>query len=119
MTDMIIITAHAGGYGDRVVGIISCKLIASLLKKEFRINWKTENIKTYLNYEKYEYIETLDPIKEYRVVDNRYVLKEYLETSAELFPGISKFYINFGYKKSDFKNFDTIRGTKNVILKIS
>jgi len=98
------ISIHTGGYGDRIVGIISCKLIANLLNKEFRISWTRENIKPYLNYEKYEYIETLDPIKEYRIVDNRNVLKEYLETSTELFPETTKFYINQEIAEFLYKN---------------
>jgi hypothetical protein len=99
------ISIHTGGYGDRIVGIISCKLIANLLNKEFRINWTRENIKPYLNYEKYEYIEdNAKPIKEYRVIDNRNVLKEYLETSTELFPETSKFYINQEIAEFLYKN---------------
>jgi hypothetical protein len=44
-----------GGYGDRIVGIISCKLIAEVLGQEFKINWTKENIRPYFNYSKYDY----------------------------------------------------------------
>lgn len=44
-----------GGYGDRIVGLISCKLIAEVLGQEFKINWTKENIRPYFNYSKYDY----------------------------------------------------------------
>ena len=44
-----------GGYGDRIVGLISVKLMSKLLKRGFYILWQKENIKKYLNYRKYDY----------------------------------------------------------------
>ena len=57
---MIVITYDQivrgiGGLGDRVVGLISCKLIAKLLNQEFYILWKKENIKDYIDYSKYDF----------------------------------------------------------------
>ena len=47
---------YIGGYGDRIVGLISCKVISELLNKPFRISWTKEDVSQYLNYEKYKYI---------------------------------------------------------------
>lgn len=44
-----------GGYGDRIVGLISCRVIAEVLGQEFKINWTKENIRPYFNYSKYDY----------------------------------------------------------------
>ena len=41
-----------GGFGDRVVGLISVKLMSKLLHRKFYILWNKENIKPYINYEK-------------------------------------------------------------------
>ena len=38
-----------GGLGDRIIGLVSCYLIAKLLKKEFYILWNKENIKGEIN----------------------------------------------------------------------
>ena len=42
-----------GGFGDRIVGLISCKLIAKLLNKPFYILWNKENIIDYFDYSQY------------------------------------------------------------------
>ena len=44
-----------GGLGDRIVGLISIRLISKLLNRKFYILWNKENVKSYLNYEKYDY----------------------------------------------------------------
>lgn len=44
-----------GGYGDRIVGLISCRVIAEVLDQDFKINWTKENIRPYFNYSKYDY----------------------------------------------------------------
>jgi hypothetical protein len=41
-----------GGFGDRIVGLISVKLISKLLNKDFYILWDKENIKEYFDYDK-------------------------------------------------------------------
>jgi len=43
-----------GGFGDRIVGLISCKLIAKLLNKPFYILWNKEDIKSYFDYGEYD-----------------------------------------------------------------
>ena len=45
----------AGGLGDRIVGLISIKLMSKLLKKDFYILWERENIKQYFDYQKYDF----------------------------------------------------------------
>lgn len=46
-----------GGYGDRLVGIISLYLIAKLLNKELKIFWDKEDINKYVNFDKYKITE--------------------------------------------------------------
>ena len=72
---MIVISYNnisLGGLGDRIIGLISCKLIAKLLNKKFYINWTKENVKEYTDYSKYDY-ELLEKnnlsVKEYRYID--------------------------------------------------
>ena len=47
-----------GGLGDRIKSIIECKLLSKLLEKKFYILWKKEDIKEYMNYEKYDFEKT-------------------------------------------------------------
>jgi hypothetical protein len=57
---MIIISYHGdshfliGGYGDRIVGLVSCKLIAKAMNREFRIHWQKEDVSRYIDYSKYK-----------------------------------------------------------------
>ena len=98
-----------GGLGDRIVGLISVKLISKLLKKNFYILWNKENIKKYINYKKYDY-ELLsnikdDDIKNYDYIDNQKGLKKYLMTSTILFPNkINMFRLNQEITQYLYKN---------------
>ena len=49
-----------GGLGDRVVGLISIKVISKLLRRPFYILWNKEDIKEYIDYSEYDY-ELLEP----------------------------------------------------------
>jgi hypothetical protein len=49
------VKVFSGGYGDRIVGLISCKVISEVLNQEFKINWTKENIRPYFDYSKYDY----------------------------------------------------------------
>ena len=97
---MIIIAFDAGaglgGYGDRIVGLISCKMIADLTGQEFKISWTKENIKPYFNYEKYDYINNeSEELTTHNSVDNKNKFKDYLMSSTEIFPDkYNKFYLN-------------------------
>ena len=44
-----------GGLGDRVVGLISIKVISKLLRRPFYILWNKEDIKEYIDYSEYDY----------------------------------------------------------------
>lgn len=46
---------YIGGYGDRLVGLVTCKVMADLLGRNFRILWTNENIRPYLNYDIHDY----------------------------------------------------------------
>ena len=85
-----------GGYGDRIVGLISCKLISELVGQEFRIIWTKEDITPYFNYKKYEYIhDTANQFTLYDSIDRKTKLKPYLSSTTDLFPDpYNKFFLN-------------------------
>ena len=78
-----------GGLGDRIVGLISVKLMSKLLNKQFYIIWNKEDVKPYINYEKYDYellnIDKTDT-KEYDYIDNQTGLKHVLMNQNCFFP---------------------------------
>ena len=97
-----------GGLGDRIIGLISCKLIAKLLNKKFYINWTKENVKEYTDYSKYDY-ELLEKnnlsVKEYRYIDEQQGLKYYLVNETNLFPeDINIFNLNQEIAQYLYKN---------------
>jgi hypothetical protein len=55
-----------GGYGDRIVGIISTKLCAKILGKDFGIFWQKENVSDWIDYHKYQ--STL-PVEIHNLID--------------------------------------------------
>ena len=97
-----------GGLGDRIVGLISIKLMSKLLNQDFYIYWNKENVKQYINYDKYELKETLDQnsnVKLFNGIDNPMALKEYLMTSKNLFPNkYNLFFLNQEISQYLFKN---------------
>ena len=97
-----------GGLGDRIVGLISVKLMSKLLDKQFYILWNKEDIKPYINYEKYDYellnINKTD-IKEYNYIDNQTGLKHYLMNQTCLFQNrINMFRLNQEIAQYLYKN---------------
>lgn len=108
---MIIISydkISLGGLGDRIIGLISCKLIAKLLNKKFYISWTKENIKEYIDYSKYDYElikkENLT-ITHHQYIDNQQGLKDYLMNESELFPDdINIFNLNQEIAQYLYKN---------------
>jgi hypothetical protein len=99
-----------GGFGDRVVGIISCILIAKLLKRNIYIKWAKENIKQYINYSKYDYdlakLYNSDINTEtHNCIDWTKSIKEYLINGTNLFPAeYNKFYVNQEISRYLYKN---------------
>ena len=97
-----------GGLGDRVIGIISIKLISKSLNQPFYILWNKENIKSYIDYSKYDYqlqnIKEID-VKQYNCIDNQKKLKKYLMNSENIFNNnINKFYLNQEISQYLYKN---------------
>lgn len=87
-----------GGFGDRIVGLVSCRLIAKVLNKEFSILWNKENIKEYFDYSKYDFelknIEKMD-VKRYYGINSENTFEKYLRFGQDLFPNkINKMYLN-------------------------
>ena len=98
-----------GGYGDRIVGLISLKTIADCLGKEFKILWTKENIKEYFDYSKYDYelcnISDEMKIHELQSVDNQTLFKNMLMTSDDPFnDGIYKIKLNQEISQYLYKN---------------
>tara|TARA_B100000214_G_scaffold108915_1_gene76831 strand:- start:614 stop:1522 length:909 start_codon:yes stop_codon:yes gene_type:complete len=97
-----------GGLGDRIVGLISIKLMSKLLKKDFYILWERENIKQYFDYQKYDFsllnIKSKDS-KTYRSMDRQKKFKDYLMNSTDLFTEeISFFSLNQEISQYLYKN---------------
>lgn len=44
-----------GGFGDRIVGLISLKTVSTFLNTDFYIKWDKENITNVVDYSKYDY----------------------------------------------------------------
>jgi len=91
-----------GGFGDRIVGLIACKLISKLLNRPFCISWD-DDITSYIKYNKY--VPGDDDIKEYHYVDNQHGLKSYLMNGTEFFNNrVNKFYLNQEISQYLYKN---------------
>lgn len=100
-----------GGYGDRIVGLISCKLIAKVLNREFKILWTKENVKPYINYSRYDFGKN-DSKKLVLInsLDNQQLLKDQLINDKVVLPEKAyKFYLNqeiaqYLYKNKNFSS---------------
>ena len=98
-----------GGLGDRIIGLIACKLIAKLLNQKFYINWIKENIKKYIDYSKYDY-ELIEKnlemsIGKYNYIDNQQGLKSYLMNEPNVFPDeVNIFNLNQEISQYLYKN---------------
>ena len=91
-----------GGYGDRIVGLISVFVMAQLLKRPFKIRWTKEPLHHYVDFATFdaEAPETkaaLPPyIRRVYALDDPTILRSYLETErGPLFPqAVCKFILN-------------------------
>lgn len=99
-----------GGLGDRIVGLISIKLISKLLKRKFYINWKVENITKYINYKKYDFnllniSENENDIKTYCYINNIDCKKYLMNTLSDFYPNkINFFHTNQEISQYLYKN---------------
>lgn len=107
-----------GGFGDRIIGLITLKLISRLLKGEFYILWEKENITKYLNYNDYKLLEHSEKdIKVYHLIDQPFKLKEYLMNSKKLFPNkVNEFILNQEISQYIYKN--PLYDNRNYLLDI-
>lgn len=102
----------AGGLGDRINGLISTYLISNLLNKPFYILWNKEDVKKYIDYEKYDFEKQKYNISQeelgvYYMIDKQKQFKDLLisETDDKLFPHqYNKFYSNQECSQYLFKN---------------
>ena len=73
---------YIGGYGDRLVGLVSCNVMANLLGRNFRILWTNENIRPYFNYDIHDYENELEyDLIRLDYIDKQYELRQQLLTS--------------------------------------
>ena len=98
-----------GGYGDRIVGLISLKTIADCLGKKFKILWSKENIKEYFDYTKYDYelcnISDEMKIHDIQSIDNQTLFKDMLMNSDDPFnDGVYKIKLNQEISQYLYKN---------------
>ena len=63
---------YMGGYGDRVVGIISISLISRLLNKNFFINWKRENVKNIIEYNDFEQYNNNNKFENIKIMNGNF-----------------------------------------------
>ena len=81
-----------GGLGDRIVGLISIKLISKLLKRKFYISWEVENITKYINYTKYDF--NLLNISDNDIKKHNYINHRRIHAEKYLMNTLSDFYPN-------------------------
>jgi hypothetical protein len=72
-----------GGFGDRIVGLISLKTISTFLNTSFYIKWDKENIKNVVNYSKYNYYNyNIKNVKKHNIMTpNINMLKEWVNNN--------------------------------------
>ena len=105
-------TAPLGGYGDRVVGLISIYVMAQLLRQPFKILWTKESVKPIFSYEAYDFelrpAAAMDLVKVWNGLDAQTRHKSYLMSAPKLFPehsyNIHKFYLNQEIAQYVYKN---------------
>ena len=103
-------SSYIGGYGDRITGLISCKMISDLLNTQFRISWTKEDVSQYLNYDKYKYIEDNNTdLHVHHLIDmylnpNHPIIKEILNEENIFVEGNHKFIINTDISNLLYKN---------------
>jgi hypothetical protein len=94
-----------GGFGDRIVGLISIKTISRLLNRLFFISWTKENVKSYIDYTKYDFNILQDDVAIYSYIDNQLGLKDYLMNCPDVFPNKTNiFYLNQEIAQYIYKN---------------
>jgi hypothetical protein len=77
---------------------ISDDIVLELANKEGSILWNKENIRTYIDYERYDFEKQVDlsqlgGIKFYNLIDNQKGLKDYFMTTANVFPDKTNMFI--------------------------
>ena len=90
-----------GGYGDRIVGLISVQVLSAVLGQEFRILWDKEDITPYFTYPSIDAVQGV----EHDMIDNPLHIKGYLMTTPIPFQNpITKFHLNQEIAQYLFKN---------------
>lgn len=108
---MIVIAFNAigqhGGLGDRILGIISCKLIAKRLNQSFYILWSVDDIRAYVDYEKYDFEK--QPTVSLEIKNHNYIDKalERLDPSEFDPTKLNVCFINLEYAHYFYKDEET------------
>lgn len=77
-----------GGYGDRLVGLISVYMISKIMNKKFYILWESPNICKFVE-NKYECTENIDNVTSLRLIDEKcdvYRKRLEIEKLEDIFP---------------------------------
>lgn len=101
-----------GGYGDRIVGLISVYVLAQLLGRPFKIKWTKEPLHLYVDYSAFDAEapdtkKALPPyIRRVYALDDPNILRRYLETErGPIFPQMAcKFILNQEIARHAYKN---------------
>lgn len=112
MVNVILYDKNAclGGLGDRIVGLISIKLISNLLHKNFYIFWNKENIRSFFDYSKYDFEIHGEKYMQnnnsslYHFIDHPKKIKEYLMKSNKFFNELNLFRVNSEISQYLYKN---------------
>jgi hypothetical protein len=85
----------SGGYGDRIVGLISIYNICKILNRDFKILWNKEDVTKYIDYSKYQVDENINIDEVINLVEYQFLYKNYLLKNIDVFPKkVYKFYLN-------------------------
>jgi len=104
-----------GGYGDRVVGLVSIRMLCLALNIPFYILWDKEDVHKYIDYDEYDFarLEIKDKdVVYYDYVDNQQGLKELLQGDMERMfdkDKINYFYLNQEVSQYLYKNKGVLR----------
>lgn len=98
-----------GGFGDRIIGLISIRLISKLLNKDFYIEWNKEDIKSYIDYSKYDFNLIKDKSDDKKILNmigrsKRRKARNYLNIKKPFPNKITKICLNYELAQFFYKN---------------
>jgi hypothetical protein len=99
------IIGYIGGYGDRIVGLISILTISNVLGKSFKISWEKEDINKIFEMNDYFIDNIPNNSLLVNIIDNQHLIKDFLIGSEDFFKDNNiVFYCNQEISQYIFKN---------------